>query len=154
MQKHHLLSAVVVAIVVAAAPAAAQDSTQTKPDSTKPTPQQSTGDVAITANPDTLVAAIAASSATALKIQGATNVTAEQISFVPAPEAAPDDTTDVVNAAVTKHTVDLMALRTAIDANAPLKAALESKQMTSADVIGAHVADDGRITVYHRKKQQ
>ena len=154
MKTHHLLSAVAVAIVAAAAPLTAQDSTRTKPDSTKPTQQQSAGDVAITANPDTLVAAIAASSATALKIQAATNVTPEQITFVAAPESVAGDTTDVVNSAVTKHTIDLMALRTAIDANAPLKSAIESKQMTSADVIGANVADDGRITVYYRKKPQ
>ncbi len=154
MQKHHLLSAVVAAIVVGAAPAAAQsDSTKAKADSAKPVQQQSAGDVAITSDAEAALAAVTNASAALAKIQAATSVTAEQVRLVAVPAAAPDDSANALAAAIEKNATDLAALRIAIDANTGLKAALDAKGIASADVIGADVAADGKVTVFHQKKQ-
>jgi hypothetical protein len=68
-------------------------------------------------------------------------------------EQLPKETQDRVNEAIAGRTeADLQQLRGSIDARPDIKSALESKGMSSAQVVAASLAQDGTLTLITKKK--
>ena len=156
MKRHALgiLSAAVFLGLATANPVVAQDTTKTKPDTTK---KVSAGEVAMPAAAPSfaaLIASVNGAATVSAKIEALADLKAEQIKFVDAKALTSDGSEKDLTAALDANKDALESLRGALQKNQLIAKAIADHpaKPAIADVIGAEVAD-GSVTIYYRQKQ-